>query len=153
MRDMKYFTIEEMCQSQTAKARGITNRPNAEARQNLTALIGAVLDPLRERWGRPIKVTSGYRCAALNKAIGGAAQSQHMKGEAADIVAATPRETAQLGRLIVELGAYDQVIFEQSDAMCSECQWIHVSWKRIGYNRRNILRQPKGSKNYLTVRL
>lgn len=118
---------------------------------NLTALVGAVLDPLRERWGKPIKVNSGYRCPALNKAIGGAAQSQHTKGEAADIVAGSRRENAELGRLIVKSGCFDQLIFEQSNRECTECDWIHVSWKRVGENRRQVLRLVKGSKKYEQV--
>ena len=148
---MKYFTIDELTRSATARARGIDNKPTAEARMNLTALVGAVLDPLRERWGKPIKVNSGYRCPALNEAVGGVPNSQHMKGEAADISGANARETAELGRLIVQMGAYDQVIFEMSDAMCTQCQWIHVSWKRVGVNRRNVLKLQKGSRGYKTV--
>lgn len=151
MRDMKYFTIEELTFSQTAAKRGIRNETTPEIEKNLTALVGAVLDPAREKWGRPIKVTSGYRCPALNKAIGGAAQSQHMKGEAADIVAGSWRENAELGRLIVKSGCFDQLIFEQSNRECTECDWIHVSWKRVGENRRQVLRLVAGTKKYEQV--
>ena len=148
---MKYFTIEELTFSQTAAKRGIRNETTPEIEKNLTALVGAVLDPAREKWGRPIKVTSGYRCPALNKAIGGAAQSQHMKGEAADIVAGSWRENAELGRLIVKSGCFDQLIFEQSNRECTECDWIHVSWKRVGENRRQVLRLVAGTKKYEQV--
>lgn len=145
---MKYFTIDELCRSATATAHGIKNTPGPEERQNLIALVGAVLDPVRERWGRPITVSSGFRSPALNRAVGGVATSQHTKGEAADIAAENPRETARLGRLIAQMGAFDQLIFEQSDGACTQCQWIHVSWKRIGFNRRQTLKKPRGSNGY-----
>ena len=82
---MKYFTIRELTKSNTAVRKGINNTPNSTIINSLTELINNVLDPLREKWGAPIKVSSGYRCPALNRAIGGATNSQHMKGEAADI--------------------------------------------------------------------
>ena len=150
---MKYFTIDELANSATAKARGIDNQPTKEAEKNLTALVGAVLDPLRELYGKPIEVTSGYRCPKLNRAVGGGATSQHLKGEAADIRAANPRETAKLGRLVVQMGCFDQVIFEHSDKECTEAEWIHVSWKREGDNRREVLRKERGKKGYERVRL
>ena len=114
----------------------------------LIALVGVVLDPARGKWGKPIHVSSGYRCPELNKAVGGVPTSQHLKGEAADITAGSRRENAELGRLIVKSGCFDQVIFEQSNRECTECDWIHVSWKRVGTNRRNVLRLVNGSKKY-----
>lgn len=74
---MKYFSIEEMIKSDTAKAKGIDNTPSQEVIDNLTKLIEAVLDPLREWFGKPITVNSGYRCEALNKAVGGVSNSFH----------------------------------------------------------------------------
>lgn len=145
---MKYFTIEELTYSQTAVKKGIRNETTPEVEQNLTALVAVVLDPLRERWGKPIAVSSGYRCPELNKAVGGVATSQHTKGEAADIVAGSPRENAELGRMVVQAGCFDQVIFEQSNRECTECAWVHVSWRRVGDNRRQALRLVKGSKKY-----
>lgn len=93
---MKYFTIEEMTKSSTAKANGIDNTPSEEGVLKLQKLIEAVLDPLREWYGKPIKVNSGYRCEALNKAIGGAKSSQHMLGEAADITVGSKEENEKL---------------------------------------------------------
>ncbi len=145
---MKYFTIEELTYSQTAVKKGIRNETTPEVEQNLIALVCVVLDPAREKWGKPIHVSSGYRCPELNKAVGGVPTSQHLKGEAADITAGSRRENAELGRLIVKSGCFDQVIFEQSNRECTECDWIHVSWKRVGTNRRNVLRLVKGSKKY-----
>ena len=145
---MKYFTIEELTYSQTAVKKGIRNETTPEVEQNLIALVCVVLDPAREKWGKAIHVSSGYRCPELNKAVGGVPTSQHLKGEAADITAGSRRENAELGRLIVKSGCFDQVIFEQSNRECTECDWIHVSWKRVGTNRRNVLRLVKGSKKY-----
>ena len=145
---MKYFTIEELTYSQTAVKKGIRNETTPEVEQNLIALVCVVLDPAREKWGKPIHVSSGYRCPELNKAVGGVPTSQHLKGEAVDITAGSRRENAELGRLIVKSGCFDQVIFEQSNRECTECDWIHVSWKRVGTNRRNVLRLVNGSKKY-----
>ncbi|MCD8206469.1 MAG: D-Ala-D-Ala carboxypeptidase family metallohydrolase [Bacteroidales bacterium] len=130
---MKYFTIDELCASDTARARGIDNTPSAEAVDNLTALVDNVLDPLREAWGAPIIVNSGYRCEALNDAIGGVNSSQHKTGQAADIVPKGRRrdEVRKLFRLVEVLGLdYDQLINEK------DYTWVHVSYKKEGKNRR-----------------
>lgn len=164
---MKYFTIDELTASATARKKGIKNIPNEEERLNLIALVAAVLDPLREKYGKPIYVTSGYRCATLNKRVGGVTGSQHRKGEAADIVTeecvqhrkgeaadiVTKEGTGnfELGRLIVESGQFDQVIFENCGKDDLLPQWIHVSWKRTGALRGNILKRVKGEKIYRRV--
>lgn len=122
---MKYFTIKEMTKSATAQRKGIKNDPSIQVCKALTALIEKVLDPLREAYGKPIIVTSGYRCEKLNKAVGGAASSQHVKGEAADIrsVQDTPEENKKLFDLIVKLGLpFDQLINEYN------FDWVHVSF-------------------------
>ena len=67
----KYFSIEELCKSDTATEKGIDNTPSSEVVEKLNMLIDNVLDPLREAYGKPIYVNSGYRCPALNKAVGG----------------------------------------------------------------------------------
>jgi len=82
---MKYFTINELCASATASRLGIQNIPTEEIKTNLIALVDNVLDPLRTEYGKPIIVSSGFRCNMLNLAIGGSKTSQHMKGQAADI--------------------------------------------------------------------
>lgn len=131
---MKYFTIEELTKSPTAKRKGIDNTPNAEVKKNLTALVDNVLDPLREAWGAPIIVTSGYRCGKLNRAIGGAKASQHMKGQAADIrtVSDKPADNKKLFELIQKLKLpYDQLIDEFG------YNWVHVSYS--SRHRRQIL--------------
>lgn len=149
---MKYFTIDELTASATARKKGIKNVPNEEERLNLIALVAAVLDPLREKYGKPIIVTSGFRCAALNKCVGGVTGSQHRKGEAADIVTKEgAKGNFELGRLIVESGQFDQVIFEDCGKDDLLPQWIHVSWKRTGALRGNVLKKVKGEKTYRRV--
>ena len=132
---MKYFTIQELTISNTAQRKDIDNTPDQKAAAALTALVANVLDPLREAWGRPIVVNSGYRCPKLNRAVGGVARSQHTKGEAADIRTLSNRrwENEQLFKLIVQLKLpFDQLIDEHGYS------WIHVSYSE-GKNRRQVL--------------
>ena len=84
---MKYFSIEELVKSASAERLAIDNTPPRAACQMLTILVEQLLDPIRRRYGAPIIVTSGYRCPALNTAVGGVANSHHIVGCAADIVA------------------------------------------------------------------
>ena len=120
---MKYFTIEELTRSTTARLRGIDNSPSQQVINNLIALVDNVLDPLREAWGKPIHVNSGYRCRALNKAVGGVPASQHMRGEAADITAGGKEANRELYSLLRQLNLpVDQAINEK------DFSWIHVSY-------------------------
>ena len=131
---MKYFTIKELCKSNTAIKHGIDNTPTPEVEQNLISLIENVLDPLREAWGRPIIVNSGYRSPELNKVIGGVKTSQHMTGQAADIQTVTDSKSdnEKLFKLAQSLNLpFDQLIDE------SNYSWIHVSYSNK--NRRQIL--------------
>lgn len=105
---------------------GIDNTPTPVAVANLTALVEAVLDPLREKYGRPIIVSSGYRCPRLNRAVGGAVNSQHTTGEAADIYVTRPREMAELFSLIYYTLPFDQLIWERGTDEAPA--WIHVSY-------------------------
>lgn len=81
----KNFSLQELIKSDTAKKHGINNEPNEQERKNLILLTDQILQPVRDRLGKPIIVTSGYRCRELNKKVGGSKTSQHMKGEAADL--------------------------------------------------------------------
>lgn len=129
----KFFTIQELTKSTTAQQKGIKNIPSKEQEQNLIALIENILDPLREAYGGPIIVTSGYRCSALNKAVGGAKNSQHMTGQAADIrtVKDTRAENKKLFDLIQKLKLpFDQLIDEHN------LDWVHVSYSNR--NRREV---------------
>lgn len=137
-----------MTKSATAQRKGIKNDPSIQVCKALTALIEKVLDPLREAYGKPIIVTSGYRCEKLNKAVGGAASSQHVKGEAADIrsVQDTPEENKKLFDLIVKLNLpFDQLINEYN------YDWVHVSFG--ARHRRQKLKAVKknGKTTYIII--
>lgn len=120
---MKYFTITELCKSNTAVQKGIDNTPNQQIIDNLKQLVFKILDPLREAYGKPIIVNSGYRSVELNRAINGAKSSQHLKGQAADITGESKENNKKLFELIQSLQLpYDQLIDEQNFS------WIHVSF-------------------------
>lgn len=129
---MKYFTISELCKSTTAQSRGIDNTPPEDIAKKLTELIENVLDPVRELWGGPITVNSGFRCPVLNKAVGGKATSQHITGEAADITTGSAKGNKRLFAMIVKSDIpFDQLIDE------SNYSWIHISYGER--NRRQVL--------------
>jgi zinc D-Ala-D-Ala carboxypeptidase len=121
------FTLDELLASPTATAKGIAEQftPAAGIVANLTALAQKVLQPLRDKLGRPITITSGYRCPRLNAAVGGERLSQHLMGEAADILAAG-MTVQELYAYIKQSGlAFDQLIIEhdgQGD------YWVHISY-------------------------
>jgi uncharacterized protein YcbK (DUF882 family) len=120
---MKYFTIKELYKSSTATQKGIDNTPNSEIVNNLEQLVHNILDPLREEYGKPIRVNSGYRSDALNKAVGGSKTSQHRFGLAADITAGSKSENKKLFDLAQELNLpFDQLIDE------SNFSWVHISY-------------------------
>lgn len=130
---MKYFSFQEFERSDTAYKHGIDNTAPESVRRNIAALVDKVLDPLREAWGRPITVTSGYRCPELNKAVGGAATSQHLLGAAADITTGNPVDNRRLFQMVQSLRLpFDQMIDE------SDFTWIHISYSPR--NRRQILK-------------
>jgi len=145
---MKYFSIKELTKSATAARKGIKNDPSIQEVKSLTALIEKVLDPLREAYGKPIIVSSGYRCPKLNAAVGGSASSQHVKGEAADIrsVADTPEENKKLFDLIVKLGLpYDQLINEYN------YDWVHVSFGPRHRRQRMKAVKSNGKTKYMPL--
>lgn len=130
------FTLEEMLVSSTAKKYGIDNTPNATAKANMTILCNKLLQPIRNKYGKSIIITSGYRCPALNSHVGGSKTSQHVLGQAADINGgagfkvggeARYKENAELFDLIYKMGGYDQLINEFPDAK-GRPQWVHVSY-------------------------
>jgi len=133
---MRYFTIEELTKSATARRKGIPNLPNGEQKDNLVALVDNVLDPLRKLFGEPIIVNSGFRCTKLNKLVGGAKNSQHTKGMAADIrtVQNTTYDNKRLFDVAMKSGLpFDQLIDEYG------YQWVHISFKKDGGNRHQVL--------------
>ncbi len=120
---MKHFTLKEFVKSDTARRLGIDNTPSPQVEERLRQLVDYVLDPLREAYGKPIYVNSGYRCPALNRAVGGVAHSQHLTGEAADITGGNCQENRRLYELLRQLQLpVDQVINEHGFT------WLHVSY-------------------------
>lgn len=116
----KYFTIEELTSSTTAARRGIDNTIPDRLLPNITRLID-YLDKVREEFGAPIRVSSGYRCPDLNEAVGGSDKSQHMQGLAADLVVP---DLPRLFRTIRKMGGFDQLIWEEPS---THRVWVHVS--------------------------
>lgn len=146
---MKYFTISEMLYSPTAVKRGIWNGCTRAQEDNLESLVSNVLDPVRQKYGKAIHVSSGFRCAQLNALIHGALQSQHLQGEAADIYTdAGPQGNLELAKLIIASGKFDQVILENVPGTSLLPAWVHVSWKRSGGNRQEIRKKVIGSSSY-----
>lgn len=130
----KYFTINELTKSATAQRLHINNNPTQEVKDNLNKLIDNVLDPLRELYGKPIIVNSGYRCTKLNKAIGGAKNSQHLVGQASDI--RTVQNTKESNKELFDLIKNSKLPFDQ---LINEYDynWVHVSYSPR--NRRQVL--------------
>lgn len=131
---MKYFILDEFTYSEVAERLGIDNTPNAGIVHNLSCLVDYILNPLREKYGSPIVVNSGYRCHKLNKVVGGVKNSAHIDGRAADIRALNScrRDNMQIGNILlahINDWPIDQVIFEKCDA--TGCpSWIHVAFSR-----------------------
>ena len=133
---MKYFTMNEF------ECHCGCRMPDS-ARANVVALVEAVLDPAREILGRPVTVNSGSRCGKHNREVGGVSASQHLRGEAADITAGSPEENKRLAEILEQNGKYDQMIkyLNKDDGI----RFVHVSWKRFGPNRHQVLRKAKTS--------
>lgn len=119
----KYFSLSELTRSTIAIKEGIANDPNEAQIKDLKRLMGH-LDKVREAFGKAIIVTSGFRSLRLNKRIGGAPDSQHMKGQAADIRPHDIKELRQLLTTIRQVGGFDQLILEEPEG---RTPWIHVS--------------------------
>lgn len=138
---MEYFKIEEFIKSDTAKTLNIDNTPNEEIKAHIVSLVEELLDPLRWAWtlyckGKGymmcgLKITSGYRCKKLNKAVGGVPNSAHLTGYAADIVPLN-LETAEFIRFAQKWckdKKFDQCINEHN-------KWLHISLKNEGGEQR-----------------
>lgn len=134
MKKIKYFSLSEFLNSATAKRLGIDNTPSFEVVDNLNKLAD-YLDVIREKVGKPILISSGYRCPVLNKAVGGVANSQHIKGLAADLICS---DMKSLEKVLRETGGFDQLIKEHRKGSTSF--WFHVSvCSRNGKPRNQII--------------
>ena len=124
---VSYFTISELTASATALREGIDNRPNKCAFHLLHVLVEQLLDPIREAWGEPIVVSSGYRCKELNNLVGGAQHSHHLIGCAADIIAGNRDDHRRLFKLIVQMQQEGRIRFTQLIAE-DNYRWLHISY-------------------------
>lgn len=135
-----HFTIEEMYASATAKAKGINNKPNVQQMINLVYLCAFVLEPLRVAMNEPIKIGSGFRSAKLNAAVGGVWNSQHLKGQAADLcIDGDLKKGRKWFEYIKNHLPFDQLIWEHNAKTGS--YWVHVSFvfPDFGKNRRKVI--------------
>ena len=124
---MKYFSINELTSSATALREGIDNRPSKCAYHLLHVLADQLLDPIREAWGKPIIVSSGYRCKELNALVGGVKNSHHILGCAADIIAGNRTDHRCLFKLIRQMQQEGRIVFTQL-IWESDGRWIHISY-------------------------
>lgn len=137
----KYFTLDELTRSATATALKLNNQPNKEHLANLKSLTKQILDPLRVAIGHPIRVNSGYRGPALNRAVGGVSTSAHCYGFAADIVCPAYGDAKAFAKYVADFLIknnikFDQVIYEEIGG----AKWCHVGLKhRDGRQRKQIL--------------
>lgn len=135
---MKYFTINELCHSDKAIALGIENKPNEEIKSHLVQLVEELLDPLRDAWGAPIKVTSGYRCAKLNSVLKGSSPtSAHLVGYAADLVPCNG-DIAGFKKFCVKWLKENNIAFDQ--CICETngqgAQWAHLGLFNLSMQQR-----------------
>ncbi len=132
MKITENFTLEELCHSNTAEVRGIQNIPNSEQENNLKVLAIRLLQPLRERYGKPMVISSGFRCQEVNKLAGGVATSQHTQGKAADVSVNDPRNLLSI--LLASGLDFDQAILYDD----GKNLFLHVSYNS-GKNRKQVL--------------
>lgn len=133
-----YFTVEELTASDVARKFNIDNTPTPQVRQHLEELIDKLLNPIRDAWGSPVIVSSGYRCPALNTRVGGAKKSAHLTGYAADLVPSNGRRKEFINfvqKFLLSSGLYfDQCINEYG-------RWCHVGLKNLeGRQRKQIFK-------------
>lgn len=133
----KNFSLEEFIASDAAKAKGINNTPSTQVVCRLCALVHHVVQPLRDWYGKPIEISSGYRSTALNKAVGGVANSQHLTGEACDLQLADGKNIGQLWFDWIRTHCeFDQLIMEHN---AKGVYWVHVSYRSDGKNRKQVI--------------
>ena len=129
----EHFSLGEFVRSSTAQRMGIDNKPDAEAIENLRNLCTKVLEPLREHLGQPVVITSGFRSKRLNETVGGVKNSQHLRGEAADLMVEGEKQARDWIRWMMDFLEFDQLILEKKGKKV----WVHVSLKR---NRQQVLK-------------
>ena len=141
MKLSKNFSLAEMTKSQTAIRKGIKNEPSTEHVENLIHLAKTVLQPIRDEFGRPVVISSGYRSPELCEAIGSSSKSQHAKGEAADFEI-PGMDNKRLASWIVANCDFDQLILEFYDGVDPNSGWVHCSCSREN-SRKQMLKAEK----------
>ena len=153
MRLSKNLTLKEVVKSNTATRKGIDNTPDQWAINNLQAVADHIFQPVRDHFGVPIGVSSGFRGKELNKAIGGSKYSQHMIGEALDLDADIYGKVtnAEIFNYVKNNLEWDQMIWEFGND--EEPNWVHISYKDDGPNRKQIKRARRDEKGrtYYTI--
>jgi len=153
MQISKHLSLGEVSRSETAKRKGISNTPSGEHLENFKKLAENIFEPIREHFGVPIHISSGYRSKELNSAIGGSLSSQHCQGEAIDIdMDGTSITNAQIFNYIKDNLNFDQLIWEFGTD--SNPDWVHVSYESTGKQRKQILKAVKsgGKTSYLPLK-
>ena len=154
MKLSKYFTLKEVIKSETSVRKGIDNTPTDQIISQLKNTCEKIMDPIREKYGKPVRVTSGYRCVELNKAIGGSSRSQHcaLNGDAAI--------DFEFYDMDMDLEEVFKWITEESKLPYDQCiaeflphGWIHISYSSDGGNRQKITRAEKvnGKTKYIQL--
>ena len=134
------FDLQEFLRSDTAKARGIDNTPSFEVVEHLDELIRTILQPLRTAWGKPLIISSGYRCEALNKAVGGVKNSAHVRGYAADVQVTRSKDFAPFVAFAEDWLRRNGIAFDQSIKETSKtAYWWHIGlYNSKGEQRRQF---------------
>ena len=144
MQISKHLSLAEVSRSETAKRKGINNTPSGEHLENFKKLAENIFEPIREHFGVPIHISSGYRSKELNAAVGGSSSSQHCQGEAIDIdMDGTSITNAQIFNFIKDNLDFDQMIWEFGND--SNPDWVHVSYESTGKQRKQILKAIKAN--------
>lgn len=140
----EHFTLEELTYSYTAKQYNIDNRPNKFQISELTRLCKNILEPIRQKTGKPIIISSGYRCKELNDRIGGAKNSLHCDGDAVDIK--IKLSNSELMKIIPQMINNNEIelrtcIFEKCNKSKTDCAWVHldVNNKTHSYRKNKIV--------------
>ena len=142
MQISKHLELAELIRSESAKRAGISNMPTPEHIANLKKVADNVFEKIREHFGRPILISSGYRSIDLNKIIKGAQSSQHSTGEAIDIdMDGTEITNKQIFEFIKFNVSFDQLIWEFGTDKNPD--WVHVSYESSGKQRKQILKAKK----------
>lgn len=128
----EHFSVDEFTFSATAQAMGIDNSPGSCELANLRFLCHEVLEPARRVLGEPIHITSGYRCLALNRAVGGVAQSYHVRGLAADLHIVSDAHASRLADALNAQPYCDLILVEHANG----ASWLHVQVRRLSPRHR-----------------